>query len=60
MTFWSEQSWGELYNLKADPHEMTNLWADPASQGVRAELTERMLRRFIDLQEQAPFPVGEA
>lgn len=60
LTYWSQQSWGELYNLKNDPYEMVNLWADPNAANVRAELTERMLRRFIDLQEQAPFPVGEA
>jgi arylsulfatase A-like enzyme len=33
---------GELYDLVADPLELTNLWDDPASSPIRIEL-ERML-----------------
>ncbi|WP_435018197.1 sulfatase family protein [Tundrisphaera sp. TA3] len=37
----------ELYDLAADPYEMTNLIADPAHQGTRAEL-EREMGRLVD------------
>lgn len=60
ITYWSGLPWGELYDLRNDPHEIRNLWSDPASQGKRAELTEMLFRRAVDLQEQAPFPTGEA
>jgi arylsulfatase A-like enzyme len=30
---------GELYNFAADPHERRNLWTDPSSAALRAELT---------------------
>ena len=30
---------GELYDLAADPHEMTNLWEDPGASSVRDRLT---------------------
>lgn len=30
---------GELYDLTADPHEMTNLWDDAGSAGIRDRLT---------------------
>ena len=33
---------GELYDMAADPNELTNLWDDPASSETRIEL-ERML-----------------
>ncbi len=38
---------GELYDLAADPHEMTNLWADPRHAKQRAVL-EAELRRQSD------------
>lgn len=33
----------ELYDLKADPHQMRNVAADPAYDAVRTELEERLL-----------------
>ncbi len=50
--------WGELYDLAGDPDEIENLWDDPAHRETRAALTERMLRRMIDLQENAPLQTG--
>jgi arylsulfatase A-like enzyme len=32
------QPWGELYDLRADPGEVRNLWADSALEDVRREL----------------------
>ena len=54
------EDWGELYDLQADPTEVKNLFDDPNAAQVKAELTETMLRRMIDLQDRAPLPAYRA
>jgi len=39
----------ELYDLENDPHEMTNLAADPAHDGTKRDLVQRMWRFSRDL-----------
>lgn len=60
MSVWEGLPYGELYDLERDPHEIDNLWADPAHLATRRELAERMLWKMVALQDRAPFPVGEA
>jgi arylsulfatase A-like enzyme len=48
--------WGELYDRRADPEELNNLWDVPAHQSLRATMTERMLRHMIALAETSPYP----
>jgi arylsulfatase A-like enzyme len=55
-----EGGWAELYDLERDPHEIRNLWDDRDHREIRAELTERMLKRMITLQDVAPLPTGRA
>ncbi len=43
-----------LYDLAADPHEQTNLVADPAYAAVRAELAETLKRRMAAAGEAVP------
>ncbi len=45
---------GELYDLDADPLEQANLYEDSAYGAVRAELTERLLHRVMQLSETSP------
>jgi len=47
-----------LYDLEADPGETHNLFADPASVGIRAELSEMLLRHLIRYRSSlgATFP----
>ena len=38
--------WGELFDLKADPHEQRNLFHEPSARSIVVELTERMAVEF--------------
>ncbi|WP_419992588.1 sulfatase-like hydrolase/transferase [Streptomyces boninensis] len=44
----------ELYDLEADPAELTDLAADPDHAGVRAELAEALLRWTIRTDDDLP------
>ena len=49
---------GELFDRNADPHEMTNLWSDPAARAKLQDMNERMLAermRLTDTVMLSPF-----
>jgi len=48
----------ELYDLKADPYELTNRIDDPAMADVLAEMRRRLARRMIEHDDNAPFAQG--
>lgn len=48
--------WGELYDRRDDPEELDNLWHEPKGAPLRAEMTEKLARTMIDLQETSPYP----
>jgi len=52
--------WGEIYDLERDPDEMVNLWDDPASASLRAELVLRLARKMLALSETSPHPTAAA
>ena len=41
-----------LYDLDADPHELTNLVGSPGHAAVRAELRQRLLERIAAAGEE--------
>jgi uncharacterized sulfatase len=43
-----------LYDLAADPHERTNLVADPAHADIRAELAAKLLARHLAVDGTTP------
>jgi arylsulfatase A-like enzyme len=60
MTIAERDPWGELYDLHNDPHEMHNLFDDPASRGVRGALMEELAYRQMELADRSPLPTGRA
>jgi arylsulfatase A-like enzyme len=52
--------WGELYDLETDPHELHNLWDDPASAPWKLALTERLVQKMMELSERSPRPTHTA
>ena len=54
------EDWNELYDLSSDPGEVENLYDEPAAMSVRHELSERMLRKMISLQDRSPLPAYRA
>jgi arylsulfatase A-like enzyme len=49
-------TWGELYALEDDPHEMRNLWADPAHGELRARLFETLAQCMLDATDRSRLP----
>ncbi len=60
MTIAAGDSYGELYDRQNDPHEMDNLFDDPAHRALRAELFERLAYREMELADRSPLPSGRA
>lgn len=54
------ENWHELFDLQADPLEIDNRYDDPQFNDIQRELTEKMLRRTIELQDYAPLPAYRA
>ncbi|HLQ88827.1 MAG TPA: sulfatase-like hydrolase/transferase [Xanthobacteraceae bacterium] len=52
--------WGELYDLASDPHEMHNLWDDPAHAADKLVLLERLAQKMMELSERSPRPTHVA
>lgn len=38
LTLWRDQTYGELFDLQEDPDELHNLWDDPSSAALKAEV----------------------
>ena len=54
------EDWHELYDLEEDPHELNNLFDNPAADEIKQTLFEAMLHRLIDLQDRSPLPAYRA
>jgi len=58
LSVWENETWGELYNLESDPHELINLWADEAMTPQKIELLHQLVCEMQRHQDQSPYPMG--
>ena len=56
----ADESWGELYDLVADPHECVNLWRNKSLAEVRAELSTRLVQEMLRQSDDVPLPTQMA
>jgi len=54
ITVYAGQDFGELFDLQEDPHELNNLWDDPASRDLKDDLKARLLHRLIETDSVLP------
>jgi len=54
ITVYAGGDFGELFDLVEDPHEVHNLWDDPAGQSLKADLQARLLGRLIETDSALP------
>lgn len=53
LTLWKNQRYGELFDLKADPDELNNLWNAPEAQSLKADLLLRYAYAEMDREPMA-------
>ena len=53
-TLYQGESWGELYDLDADPRETLNLWDSPDHSEIRAELTLKLAHMLAGQMDESP------
>ena len=39
--------YGEVFDLQEDPHELSNLWSDPASADLKSKLLHEMVQGLL-------------
>ncbi len=44
---------GELFDLEADPQELSNLWDEPGARELRTELQERLLDVLVATEDRS-------
>ncbi|MBT3268863.1 sulfatase-like hydrolase/transferase [Candidatus Poribacteria bacterium] len=54
MTVYAGQEYGELYDLRNDPHEFRNLWRSAEHGGTRAELRALLLDLLVGSEDRLP------
>jgi arylsulfatase len=54
LTCYSEQTYGELFDLQEDPDELHNRWDDPAMRSVRDNLRLQLLDRLMTTDISLP------
>lgn len=54
LNFYDQPRTGELYDLKNDPGEVTNLWNDPHYKDTREMMLQTLLARMIETTDPLP------
>lgn len=50
LTIYFNRDYGELFDLENDPKEINNLWDDPTSAQLKAELTTKLI--FAEMEKE--------
>ncbi len=58
LSVWQNRDWGELYDLASDPHELANLWDDPATATVKEGLLLKTVHALQDHADTSPYPLS--
>lgn len=58
LNYCDQAKYGELYDLKTDPGEFTNLWHDPHHKDDREMMQQVLLTRMIDTVDPLPRKVA--
>jgi len=56
LTIYDGVEWGELYDLRSDPHEMKNLWGCPEHGAMKAVMLEKLAYLMLEHIETSPYP----
>ena len=51
---------GELYDLGADPHEFTNLWADPSAAAQKSRMLHCLIKQQMSLTDTSLISTHQA
>jgi arylsulfatase A-like enzyme len=54
ITAYPGQPYGELFDLKEDPGELNNLWADAACKELKKDLLVRLMERLVETDSRLP------
>ncbi len=60
LTLFEATKLGELYDFASDPHEISNLWADPAATERKTEMLHLLAERQMALQAAELIPTHQA
>lgn len=54
ITIYANESYGELYDLRNDPHQLHNLWDDASAKETKRKLQVRLLHRLAETDATLP------
>ncbi len=57
LVYYPGKTYGELYDMRNDPHELANLWDDPSRAQARHEMMGRLADWLISSHDPLPPPI---
>jgi len=54
LSLYANETWGELYDLRADPDETRNLWDDPSASAIKGELALKLAQQLSQQMDESP------